>query len=108
MFTPIGHNNPYPIISPDRRESIATQPTTLSHDSIMPAKLIQKRVALKQHITKIFQTVDMTLEKDYLLYDTPLRTLPGYLFTFESGFNNPDTLVLIHGYFSNIPFYYKL
>jgi pimeloyl-ACP methyl ester carboxylesterase len=108
MFTLIQPSNPYPIITPHHREPCATQFTTLSHDSILPAKLYKKRTALKQVIVKIFQTVDMTVDKDYLLYDIPLKTLPGYLFTFESGFHNPDKLVLIHGYFSSVVFYYKL
>lgn len=59
-------------------------------------------------IESLFETQSLHTPTDYTLTYVPLITLDGYLFTFEGGFNNPQKLLLIHGFGTTLAFWYKL
>ena len=44
---------------------------------------------------------------DYVIYDVPLKTIPGYISVFEAGFGNKDVLIMIHGYGASSAFNFK-
>ena len=47
-------------------------------------------------------------KKDYEIKYVPLITLEGYLFTIEGGFQNEDTLILLHGFGTPSAFWVKM
>jgi pimeloyl-ACP methyl ester carboxylesterase len=54
---------------------------------------------------KFFKTFGLNDKIDYRLFNVQLKTLPGHIRTLEAGWHNPETIVLVHGYGSSIPFF---
>jgi pimeloyl-ACP methyl ester carboxylesterase len=82
-----------------------------------PAKYASKKRQLKKAtqaettksiIIDLFNIVDLAYGTDYALYNVNLVTVPGYLFTFETGQQNKDKLILIHGFGTTMATYYKM
>jgi pimeloyl-ACP methyl ester carboxylesterase len=66
------------------------------------------RTVVSEAEKELYALYGLKDESDYIIYDTPLSTLPGHLSTFEGGFKNKDTLVMIHGYGASNAFWFKV
>ena len=61
-------------------------------------KVKEKLQDLDSQTDKLFGLVQLERFKDYNTYCVELKTLPGYIFTLEAGFDNTDILVIAHGF----------
>ena len=68
----------------------------------------QKHDKVAQTMKDLFSSQGLKYKTDFVLYNVPLDTIPGWLYTLEAGFNNKQTLVMVHGYGSNIAFFYQI
>ena len=57
---------------------------------------------------KIMGIVDLRKDIDYKIYDVELPKSKGHIHTIEAGFQNEETIVLIHGYAASAVFYFKV
>lgn len=57
---------------------------------------------------KIMELAGLKRELDYKIYDVDLPKCQGHIHTLEAGFENPEVLVLVHGYAACGVFYYKV
>lgn len=69
---------------------------------------LTKEEIVTSNMKDLFSLSNLKYDIDYTVYNIPLKTIPGYLHTLEAGFNNKETLVMIHGYGGNIGFYYQM
>ena len=69
----------------------------------------EKKVEEPIFITKqLFRTKGFKYDEDYELYNVDLKTIDGEIFTCESGKENKDILVLIHGFGTTMANYYMI
>jgi len=73
----------------------------------------KKRNLVRSMIKALFRIEKLELNIDYVFKDVPLSTLRGYIFTLESLQSEEQAvkkpkLVMIHGYFTSLAFWYKL
>lgn len=66
-----------------------------------------KEEAVVNASKKLYKLYGLEDNVDYKIYNTPLKTLPGHISTFEAGFDNPEVLVMIHGYGASTAFHFK-